>query len=103
MHCLCSKLVYCVYKHECQQNKNYSLYTGVTLMLLVVGLPVDPLSPASLSHQGLIGNPNLTVAQMLWILPHKSRAIFLKNDEKNSPAGGIFLSNFMFVFLKKFL
>ena len=40
---------------------------------MVVGLSVDLLSPACVSHQGLLGNPNLTVAQIMWILhilPH---------------------------------
>ena len=68
----------------------------------MVGLPVDPLSPASLSHQGLIGNPNLTVAQMLWILPHKSRAIFLKNDEKKFSSRRDFFVKFYVCFSKKF-
>ena len=103
MRCLCSKLVYCVYKHECQQNKHYNQYTDVTLLLMVVGLPVDPLSPASVSHQGLIGNPNLTVAQMLWILPHKSRAIFLKNDEKKFSSRRDFFVKFYVCFSKKIL
>ena len=61
---------------KCQQNKHYSQYSDVTSLLMVVGLSVDLLSPASVSHQGLLGNPNLTVAQMLWILPHIMEALF---------------------------
>ena len=64
------KLVYCVYKHGMSTNKHYSQYSDVTSLLMVVGLSVDLLSPASVSHQGLLGNPNLTVAQILWILHH---------------------------------
>ena len=85
---------------ECQQNKHYSQYSDVTSLLMVVGLSVDLLSPASVSHQGLLGNPNLTVAQMLWILPHKSRAIFLKNDEKKFSSRRDFFVKF-YVFSKK--
>ena len=62
------KLVYLFTNIGNVNNKHCSQYSDVTSLMMVVGLSVDLLSPACVSHQGLLGNPNLTVAQILWIL-----------------------------------
>ena len=67
---VCLKLVYLFTNIGNVNNKHCSQYSDVTSLQMVVGLSVDLLSPASVSHQGLLGNPNLTVAQILWILHH---------------------------------
>ena len=82
-----------------------SQYSDVTTLVMVVGLSVDLLSPACVSHQGLLGNPNLTVAQILWILhilPHMLGQFFKKWWKKILQQWRFFLSNFKFL-LKKIL
>ena len=76
---VCLKLVYLFTNIGNVNNKHCSQYSDVTSLMMVVGLSVDLLSPACVSHQGLLGNPNLTVAQILWIL-HIFPLIFKVNN-----------------------
>ena len=89
---VCLKLVYLFTNIGNVNNKHCSQYSDVTSLLMVVGLSVDLLSPACVSHQGLLGNPNLTVAQILWILHIFPLMLgrFVKNDEKKFSSSGDF-------------